>query len=528
MKNKDMWQKAAQNFIWDKPYKIISKASLGSAPQKWFIGGRLNYTKAIFEKNFNSGNASKEAVVFYKSPIQKESYTYASLLEEINSLAIYLKQKEIDKKSRVLILTDSKKEQIFSILALLRLGVQFGVIYSRFPQLFINTLIRESKATHIISNEKFAGIINIQNISLIKLKNINRNGNTLIIPRPVSSNFSSFLSFSSGTTGEKPKIFLTGTSNYSICGDYIIDNAFSGNLGNCHVLNTLDFAFGGFPMAAGLIYPLSRGGKIIFLDFEYRLNDKSVIKILEKECIETIISSPPFFEIPENKYKADKIKRVFLGGQKVSSPVSNLITKTFPNASIINIVGSQETSGYLINFSNKNNKLINTLKPLPGLEHKIINKEIFIKNTWPGLALQLNNKQSYSKRWHGKFFKTGDLVEETVLGLEVIGRTDKVIKHKGRQISLEYMENVLGSQPFVQKVRCLLVQNKPKLEIAVFLILKQNYKKHSLSQLKNLINSIIEVKFGNYAKSDKIFFIKEFPISASGKIMEKVLLDKYV
>lgn len=528
MRNENIWQKAAHNFIWDKPYRKLSEASNRAGPQKWFVGGKLNYTKAIFEKNFNLGNASKEAIIFYKSPLQKESYTYASLLNEVNVLADYLRQKGVNQKSRVLILTDSRKEQVFSILALLRLGVQFGVLYSKFPPPLINTLIQKSKATHIVSNKKLAKVTSIGNISLIKIDTVPyKKIVPEILPRSVPSDFLSFLCFSSGTVGKAPKIFLKGTAGYFVGINHVLQDKFYYNLGNCFILSTLDFAFGDYPLMVGLIMPLVRGGKVIFFDSKYRLNDKQTIKILEKDGIEMIVSSPPFFEILQNKNRTADIKNIILGGQKISSSVLDLIKRTFQRAYITNIVGSQEAAGYLVNFSDKNSTLINVLRPLPELQYKIINKEIYIKDTWPGLALPLNDKQAYLSRWHGRFFKTGDLVKKTSLGFEVIGRSDKIVKHRGRQINLEYLENIVESQTFVQKTRCLIIPNKPKPEITVFLTVKNGYKKFSMSKMENVIKKTIEAKFGNYINSCKIVFIKKFPTSASGKIMGKMLLEKY-
>jgi|GEM_PF-2628753 len=528
MKEENVWQKAAQNFIWDKPYKKISQTSK-TGPKKWFVAGKLNYTKTIFEKNFALGNASREAVVFYKSPFQKESYTYSSLLDEVNALACYLEQKGINKKSRVLILTDSKKEQVFLVLSLLRLGIQFGVLYSRSPLAIINSLILKSRATHIISNTKLAKIISSKKIILIKIDSkINKKAvlKNKIVPRLVFSSFPSFLCFSSGTTGEIPKIFLNGNAGFFVGAHHIFETNFFHDLKNNFILAMLDFAFGN-SMMPSLITPLIKGGKVVFFDFSYRLNDKSIIKILEKEGVESTVSSPPFFEIPQTKNKTNKIISIIIGGQKISESVLDFIKNTFLGTRLVNTLGSIESFAYLKCLSDKNSKSIKILKPLPELEYKIINKEIFIKNTWPCLVLPLSNKQSYLRRWQGNFFGTGDLARKTKLGLEIISRKDKLIKHKGQMINLEYLEKILESEPFVQKAKCLIVCNKSKSKIAVFLSLKQEYKNFSRSLLENSIKKIVDVKFGSYAKPGKIVFVKEFPTSAGGKIMEKILLKKY-
>ncbi len=529
MRNDDIWREAARKFIWDKPYNEISVPSGGKKPRKWFTGGKLNYTKTIFEKNIAGGNALKEAIVFYESASKREPYTYSSLLEKVNSTAGYLRQKGITPKSKVLILTNSKKEQVFLILALFRMGVRFGVLYSKFPPALINSLIQKSKATHILADKKLAEFIVPGKSRLIKLDGLSsiKKSAGNIIPRSVSSSFFSYLCFSSGTTGKKPKIFLTGTAESLVAINEIFQSEFFGDLGNCSVLSTNDFAFGTYPIIVGLFMPLARGGKIVFIDFGYRLNEKHIIKILKDEGIEAIASSPPFFEIGLKKYRDDKIKKVILAGQKISQAVLGLIKTIFPEARVINGVGSQETSGYMVSFSDKNSAALNILKTLPGLEYKLINKEICIKDTWPGLAMPFNNKKAYSSRWHGRFFRTGDLAKKTKSGLELIGRSDKVVKYRGRQISLEYLEEVIGAQPFVKKARCLIVQGKPKPEIRVFIMIKSGDKKYSLAKLENSVRKNIESKFGKYMNSGKIIFVDEFPTSASGKIMEKLLLKKY-
>ncbi len=193
----------------------------------------------------------------------------------------------------------------------------------------------------------------------------------------------------------------------------------------------------------------------------------------------------------------------------------------------MNTVGSIESFAYLKCLSDKNSVLINILKPLPELKYKIINKEIFIKNTWPCLIMPLKNELSYKKRWRGRFFGTGDLVIKTKLGLEITSRKDKLIKHRGQMINLEYLEKILESEIFVQKAKCFIVRNKPKPEITVFLSLQPKYEKYSPIKLTALIKKNIEIKFGRYGKPDKVIIVKEFPTSASGKIMEKILLKKY-
>jgi acyl-coenzyme A synthetase/AMP-(fatty) acid ligase len=293
------------------------------------------------------------------------------------------------------------------------------------------------------------------------------------------------------------------------------------------VFSTLDFAFGDYPMMASLIAPLSWGGKLVFFDGTYRINSKPIINILEKEKIETIVSSPPFFEIPSNENRSTRVKKVLLGGQRISPAVLTLLKKTFPKAHLVNAVGSQEASIYFVNISDKNSTALHTFKALPNLEYKLFHKELYLKDTWPGLALPLNNRRAYADRWRGRFFKTGDLIKKTSLGLEVTGRVDKVTKYRGRQINLEYLESVIESQPLVEKAKCITVQSSPRPQVVVFLRIKKDRKKISVRQIRTATMSTIDKTFGSYVNPGKIFFVDQFPTSSSGKVMEEVLLKKY-
>lgn len=528
MKYENLWEEAANDFIWDIPYKELFRVSSDTAYPKWFVGGALNYTKTIFERNIDSGNGDKEAIVFYTSSSQREAYTYNTLLEKVNSYADYLERKGIDKGKRVLILTDSKKEQVFLILALLRLGVQFGVLYHRFSPAIIDALITESKATHIVCSKAFAKAIHLEGVTIVSSTQVSRKRNILIHPRIVSSEFSSFLCFSSGTTGKKQKIFLKGTAGSLIGLDRTYRSCFFNDT-NDHssFLNTLEFAFADI-LVPGLIIPLNCGKRVIMLDFKYRLNDASVTALLKKEKVEIIFSAPPFFEIPQNMYRVNGIKKIILVGQKPSSAVLNLSQKTFPGARLLNAVGSTELGIFMMNLSDGRSKNITTVFNVPtGLEYKIIEEELCVKDTWPGLALPLNEKKAYRNRWHENLFSTGDMVQKVKGGLEIIGRKDKVIKFRGRKMNLEYMENLLATLPFVSKSKCLIVSRNLKSEIAVFVILKQSKEKQSFSVFENAIKKSIATTFGTYASTGKVVFVKEFPTSASGKVMEKLLLEKY-
>jgi len=531
MKHEKMWETAAQDFIWDRPYTKLFQTFPRAGRSQWFAGGMLNYTKTIFEKNIEAGNAEKEAIVFYTTPLVKESYTYASLLAKVRALAAYFEAAGIRRASRVLILTGSRKEQALSVLALMRLGVQFGVLFSRFPPELIAALIKESGATHVIANGKLAGMVSsakYKNVSVLPFKDVRAQKDIPVPAQSVPAEFPSFLCFSSGTTGERPKVFLKGTAGYFVGMVSALRASFFATSKSFYILNVLDFAFGDYPVIAGLFTPLSRGGKVIFFDFDFRLNRRSVIGAIQREKIETVIGSPAFFELPKRARATARIKNIILGGQKISPAVRDFIRSTFTGARLINAVGSQETGGYLVGYSRpKRGESLDLVEPLPGLEYKITHQEIFIKDTWPGLALPLNEKKRFAQRWRGRFFRVGDLVKKIGAGLEVIGRSDKLIKHRGRLLSLEYMEQMLETLPFIRKAKCLMVGSAPRPDIAVFVAVKKNYPQHAPSALEQRIRTLVVSQFGTYANPDKIIFVQEFPTSSSGKIMEQELRKKY-
>jgi acetyl-CoA synthetase len=171
------WEKLAKEIFWFEKWKKAfehnppySRAKLGTAygsrarlyrgrlaegenrPYfQWFLGGKINITSNIFEKNSLGWEKikNKTALIWEPEPIEEKErkLTYQELLKEVNKFANALKKLGVKKGDRVGIYLPMIPEVIISMLACARIGAVHMVVFSAFsPQaLKIRLQITEAK-----------------------------------------------------------------------------------------------------------------------------------------------------------------------------------------------------------------------------------------------------------------------------------------------------------------------------------------------------------------------------------------------
>ncbi|MCW7505895.1 non-ribosomal peptide synthetase [Leptospira paudalimensis] len=139
-------------------------------------------------------------------------------------------------------------------------------------------------------------------------------------------------------------------------------------------------------------------------------------------------------------------KRAIVSGMKFPVPLAReLREKT--EISIIEIYGSTETGGMGYRDPLRQNRF----QLLPNLQFQFQsveeNQELLVKS--PFVSKQYYSLQSSAWELHklptNSYYATGDLGENSDLGFYLLGRKDRIIKHKGKRVSLDRIESeILG------------------------------------------------------------------------------------
>lgn len=506
---KTAWTACASRFVWDEPWTALSKPGPSGRPV-WFPGGKVDYGKSLFRP----GLADREALVVYRGPGERRAYTYASLHDRVRRVAAFLERAGVGEGGRILSFCRSKEHQALLALACFYRGFQLGILFHRFPPDAVRRLIRASRAALVLYDAEPPPCGKALRLDLSKLPAPADRPS-----RAVPSEFPTSLLFSSGTVGEEPKVFLSNPAGAWVHFQHFFETTL-GWVGPRAYFCMLDFGFGAFPMCSGLLGPLLVGGRVVLLDFDCRIREPRVLKLLERERVAALVGSPAFFQGAEGAGALRTLKALSTAGEKLRPPVLRALRALFPNARIVNLVGQQETGVYLVTppltrAQTRDPRRANVFRPIAGSEYRLAGGVHLLKDTLPGIALEaLTLKAAFRKRWRGRYFSTGDVVRRRRLGLEFIGRKDKLVKRKGRQLDLGYLEESLEGLSGVSRAKCLLEEGR-------LLAFIQAGRK---AGLERALRGLILRRFGSYALPDAVSFVDEFPTSASGKVLEKRLL----
>ena len=146
------WGNLAKELAWFKKWK---KTFVHKPPYfKWFVGGKLNITYNIFERNFELGRKNKVAIIWEPEPINERPrmLTYYQLYREVNKLANALKKLGVKKGDVVGIYLPMIPEvQI----ACARIGAVHAVVFSAFSAHALKIRLEETEAKILITADGY-------------------------------------------------------------------------------------------------------------------------------------------------------------------------------------------------------------------------------------------------------------------------------------------------------------------------------------------------------------------------------------
>jgi len=164
------WGKLAKELFWFEKWKKVFEHK---PPYfKWFLGGKINITANIFEKNKLGWDAkhplksrltgwekikNKPAIIWEPEPINEKPriLTYGGLSSIINKLANALKRLGVQKGDVVAIYLPMIPEIIVSMLACARVGAVHTVIFSAFSPAALRIRLQIAEAKVLITADGY-------------------------------------------------------------------------------------------------------------------------------------------------------------------------------------------------------------------------------------------------------------------------------------------------------------------------------------------------------------------------------------
>lgn len=281
-----------------------------------------------------------------------------------------------------------------------------------------------------------------------------------------------------------------------------------------------------------LFVPLVHSASLLIADETETANSRLMTQIIAEHKIETIYSTPSFFNwLIETgrmeKYDFTSVKSVLIAGEVLSWDTVKRLQNYFPQAQFHNLYGPTETNVcmyYEVNFAHAE-KYQQSVPIGKRCEYSLME----VKDLGTGTELLIGGKTLMQGYVHdsencfetiGKkiFYATGDIVEQVFDGnYAFVCRSDGMIKRNGYRIEPAEIECGLKKLEGVKRVAITTTNENSIIKIHAFMV---SDKKHDIVFLKNYCTEKIHYSM----VPDSFTFVETIPLNRNHKTDEVELM----
>ena len=591
------WEKLAKELFWFTPLNSAKGNLTGLKPWKkafehkppyfkWFLGGKINITANIFEKNLAGWEKikNKTAIIWEPEPLEEpgRSLTYQELFFVVCKFANALKKFGVKKGDRVGIYLPMIPEVIISMLACARIGAVHVVVFSAFSPAALNIRLKTTGAKILITADGYyrrGKIINlkenadegIKDTEVKKVIVVKRAGNKInwqkerdlwwedliknekdfCLARVMDSEDPLFILPTSGSTGT-PKAIIHA------CGGYTVQAYWTGKWIFDLQEDSILWCTSDPGWITGHSYtvysPLLNG--ITTLMFEgapdWPTPDRWA-QIIEKHKVTIFYTAPTairmFVKYGKEILKKYKFESLRLLGS-VGEPIDKKSWLWYFNevgkkrCPIVDTWWQTETGGILITSLPG----IGPFKPafaglpFPGVKVDIFNDQgkpcppgksgnlVILPPFAPGIlrGIYKNPKkylETYWSQYGKKTYFTSDGAFKDKNGLiRIVGRVDDVIKVAGHRLTTGELENAVNKLPEVTESAVIGIPDEIKGQTPVVFVVSKTKNE----ELKNKVIQQIRKEIGPIAQPKEVYLVGDLPKTRSGKIMRRILRKIFI
>lgn len=482
--------------------------------------------------------------------------TYRQLYKEVHEVASALLQKGFSKGDKVMVCLPNWNEFVSIYFGLASIGAILVPCNIRYRDEELVYILENSQAKGIFIAEGFGHVEFLKNylkgeqnqdslehIFTVRFKkdgyhtydDLLEMGEKVPFTNPVIEPAEDVFSilYTSGTTG-KPKGVMLTHQNF----------IYSAGISNEKLVCTPDDVFliavpifHVFGMAPGILSAIAAGAKIVFME-----NFKAVdaLELIEKEKISVHHGVPTMFILELNHPRFREFNLSSLRtGIIAAAPCPEEIVRKIRNmmgCDIMVFYGLTESTASVTATSFDDDDYIRSVtvgKVLSGSEAKVVDEqrksvltgvvgELALRG--PGVAkgyYQMPDKTQ--KEFDGAgWFYTGDLVTMDERGyIQIVGRKKDMIIRGGYNIYPREVEEIYYRHPSVLEIAIIGLPDTVLGELSCAVIKLKPDQFEDEKSMKAYINN----KIADYKVPDRIVFVNEMPMTASGKI-SKVALGK--
>ena len=575
------WEKLAEELFWFQKWK---KGFLHKPPYfQWLLGGKINITTNIFEKNQAGFERikNKTALIWEPEPIEEKPriLTYRELFSATCKFANALKKLGVEKGDRVGIYLPMVPEVIVSMLACARIGAVHTVVFSAFSPQALKVRLQDTGAKILITADGYyrrGKVINlkenadegiketkVKKVIVVKraknkipwqknknlwYKDLIKNEKDFCSARVMDSEDILFVLYTSGSTG-KPKGCV------HTCGGYTVQANFTGKWIFDFHDKDIFWCTSDPGWITGHTYtiysPLLNGVTTLMFEGapDWPTPDRWA-QIIEKHKVTIFYTAPTAIRMFE-KYgtglvRKHKFKTLRLLGS-VGEPIDAASWQWYfkevgkGRCPIVDTWWQTETGGILITSLPGIGPFrpAFTGLPFPGIKVDILDDKgkscppgkqgnlVLLPPFAPSLlrGVYKNPKKyldTYWSQYGKKIYFTSDGAYRDKNGLiRIVGRVDDVIKVAGHRLTTGELEEAINLHPDITECAIVGIPDEIKGEVPVAFVVYKGKK--PLEEVKKEVIGQIKKEIGPIALPKEVYLVEDLPKTRSGKIMRRIL-----
>ena len=500
----------------------------------------------------------RTAIVF-----EGKRFTFNDLNERSNRLANALAGLGIKKGDRVAILQVNCNEYVEAYYATAKLGAIFVPLNFRAKENELTHMLKHSEAQAILAGKRYVDMVKEMGKNLPQLKSyicIEGGGDGMFDYDKLLADASpddvfidvgdedvTILMYTAGTTG-LPKGVPLQHKSFTV---YMLENVtpVDPDIEETNLLTMPLYHVAGIQAMLAATY----GGRAIALMRQFDTDEwlqtvqkeKANRAMLVPTMLKRIVDHPDF-----KKFDLSSIKVITYGAAPMPFEVIKKAIELFPGVNFINAFGQTETASTITALGpedhiiegteeekeKKLRRLTSSIgRPMPDVEVKIIGEDG--KEQPPGEVGEIvaqgprimggywNDPEKTAKTLSKDgWLRTGDMGYKDEDGyIFLVGRGDDLIIRGGENMSPEEIENVIYTHPAVDEVAVIGVPDPEwGQEVMAVIVLKKGAKATAEEISEHCRQNLASFKRPRYVE-----FIEELPRTSTGKILKRVLREKY-
>jgi acyl-CoA synthetase (AMP-forming)/AMP-acid ligase II len=500
----------------------------------------------------------RDSVVF-----EGKRYTFAQISERSNRLANAMVDMGVKKGERVAILQVNCNQFLETYFAVAKIGAILVPLNFRAKQDELTYMLNNAEVVLILVGDRYVDMVNEMRPNLNTVKHYitidNKREGMLFYDEVLASGSPddviteiddddvTILMYTAGTTGRPKGVPLTH-NGFSI---YVLENVDPANpdIEESNILTVPLYHVAGAQALLAAVY----GGRTIVMMRQFETKEwmetvqkeKANRAMLVPTMLKWIVDNPDY-----DKYDLSSLKVITYGAAPMPFEVIKKAIEVMPDVRFINAFGQTETastitmlgpedhviSGTDAEKEKKLRRLTSSIgRPMSDVEMKVIDDNG--KELPPGEAGEIiaRGPRVMSGYWQDDektakaftadgWLRTGDVGYRDEEGYYYLaGRGDDMIIRGGENISPEEVENILYSNPKIEDVAVIGIPDPEwGQEPAAVIVLKKG-----VSATEDEIMEFAREKLSSFKRPRMVFFTDELPRNQMGKVLKRVLREKY-